>query len=207
MARPEAQKAEAPPRAARGRPRSEDCRCAILEATADLLEERAYAGVSIEAIAERAGVSKQTIYEWWKSRASLAMQAYAERQLRRNPFPDTGNVREDLLSLMRQSCRLLRGGRFGETMAGFIAAAQSDAALAEEFRETYVQTRRKHVAEVLDRGVERGELPRGLARGFMMDLMFGPVWYRLLLRNAPLDDAFAEAVVDAVLSATLREAR
>lgn len=183
-----------------GRPRSEECRTAILSAAADLLEEVPYAKVTIESIAARAGCSKQTIYKWWKSRALLVMQAYAARQRRKNPEPNTGAVRGDLLTVIRQTCRLLRSGRYGETVSGIIAEAQSDAELAAEFRETFIGERRAIVTRILERGVARGELCETRDIPFVIDLVYGPIWYRLLLRNAPLDDAFAEKVVDHVLA-------
>ena len=173
---------------------------AILRAAADLLDEVPYAKVTIESIAARAGCSKQTIYKWWKSRALLVMQAYAARQRRKNPEPDTGTVRGDLLTVIRQTCRLLRGGRYGETVSGIIAEAQSDTELAAEFRETFIGERRAIVTRILDRGIARGELCETPDIPFVIDLVYGPIWYRLLLRNAPLDDAFAEKVVDYVLA-------
>ena len=197
---------EATTRRAPGRPRSEECRTAILDAAADLLDEVPYAKVTIESIATRAGCSKQTIYKWWKSRPLVVMQAYAARQRRTNPEPDTGAARRDLLTVIRQTCRLLRGERYGETVSGIIAAAQSDAELAAEFRETFIGERRAIVTRILERGIARGELRKTRDIPLIIDLIYGPIWYRLLLRNAPLDDAFAEKVVDHVL-APLRAGR
>lgn len=186
-------------RRAPGRPRSEECRTAILDAAADLLDEVPYAKVTIESIAARAGCSKQTIYKWWKSRALLVMQAYAARQRRKNPEPDTGAARRDLLTVIRQTCRLLRGGGYGETVSGIIAEAQSDAELAAEFRETFIGERRAIVTRILERGIARGELRHTLDIPLVIDLLYGPIWYRLLLQHAPLDDAFAEKIVEHVL--------
>jgi AcrR family transcriptional regulator len=190
-----------PQRRPPGRPRSEACRSAILEATADLLEEQPYVKVTVESIAERAGVSKQTIYKWWSGRAMVALEAYAARQGTRMPVRDTGSVRGDLLYVMRHTCKLLRSGRYSETVAGLIAEAQSDPELAAAFRETYIAARRARITEILEHGIARGEVREGLDIPLTIDLMYGPLWYRLLLRNAPLDDAFAVAVVDHVLAA------
>jgi AcrR family transcriptional regulator len=188
-------------RRAPGRPRSESCRSAIMDATADLLEEAPYSKLTIESIAARAGVSKQTIYKWWKSRAHLAMHAYAARQGTRIPVPDTGDTRADLLAVYRHTCRLLRGRRYRQTIAGLIAEAQTDPELYAEFRETYIGTRRALVVSLLEKGVARGQLREGLDLPFVVDALYGPLWYRLLLRNAPLDDAFAIGMVDHTLSA------
>lgn len=184
---------EEAPRA--GRPRSEQCRVAALEAAADLLEERPYRDVTIEGIAERAGCSKQTIYKWWRSRATLAMEAYAERTRHLFTFPPDGPVRDKLVFILAETCRVLGQGNNGCIVSGLIAEAQSDPDLAAEFRDVFIASRRKAVRAALASGVESGELRPDLDLSLTMDLLYGPVWYRLLLRNAPLDAAFAETVV------------
>lgn len=185
---------EEAPRA--GRPRSESCRLRALEATADLLEELPYREVTIEGIAERASCSKQTIYKWWRSRSTLCMEAYAERTLHRFTDPPEGPVRDKLVSILTQTCRILSQDNNGCIVAGFIAEAQSDPDLAREFRDVLIASRRKAVRATLARGVEDGELRADLDLSLTIDLLYGPIWYRLLLRNAPLDDAFAETVVN-----------
>ncbi len=184
----------------RGRPRSERCRLAIRAAVGELLDELPYDQITVEAVAERAGVSKQTIYRWWSGKHQLAMEAYEQLVRERVAMPDTGVLAIDLRTFMRNSCARLRA-RGGATIAGLIAAAQSDPALAREFRVTFIGARRKIMSGLLERGVARGELPRGLDLQLAMDLLSGPVWYRLLLRNAPLDDAFADSIVDHFLAA------
>lgn len=190
----------ATPRRPRGRPRSERCQLAIRTATAELLDELPYTEVTIEAVAARAGVSKQTIYRWWSGKHQLAMQAYAELVRDRIPTPDTGDLTKDLRVLMRATCASLRA-RGGATVAGVIAAAQSDPTLATEFRVTFIGARRKIMSALLERGIARAELPQRIDVQVAMDLLYGPVWYRLLLRNAQLDDTFADAIVDSFLAA------
>lgn len=184
-----------PPRGP-GRPRSQHCRVAALEAAADLLEELPYSSVTIEGIAERAGVSKQTIYKWWGNRAALCMEAYAERTSRLFTMPAPGPARERLTALLTEVCRVLRTDNAGSVVAGFIGEAQTDPELAVEFRDVFIASRRQAAREVLTEGIQRGELRADLDPSLTMDLLYGPVWYRLLLRNAPLDDAFARTVVD-----------
>lgn len=184
---------------ARGRPRSKECHEAILRATADLLEERGYAGVSIEGIAERAGVVKATIYKWWTCKALLAMEAYADRMTERIPAPDTGSVERDMQLMMRRTCRVLSRPSVGSTVAGIIAEAQSDPKLAEPFRVTFIGARRERMATVVARGVERGELRADVDVVATLDQLYGPLWYRLLLRHAPLSQGFADSVVAGLL--------
>ncbi len=188
----------------RGRPRSERCRLAIRGAVAELLEELPYTEISIEAIAARAGVSKQTIYRWWSGKAQLAMEAYAELMATRVRADDTGDLGDDLRGLLRRSFVVLRAPRRAATFAGLVAAAQHDPSLATEFRETYIGVRRRVIAAVLTRAIARGQLPPTTPIPVAIDLLYGPIWYRLLLRNAPLDAAFADELVFRFLAAFAR---
>ncbi len=183
----------------RGRPRSERCHNAILDATAELLEEKRYRDVSIEAIAERAGVGKQTIYKWWSSKATLAMEAYALRVMERIPAPDTGTIEGDLNFIMIRSCQVLSQGHMASTITGLMGDAQSDPVLLSEFRGVFIASRREMVSGVLRRALLRGELRADLDIQFVLDLFYGPLWYRMLLQRAPLDEAFALGVVRSLL--------
>ena len=141
----------------RGRPRSVTCHQAILRATMELLTEFRYADVTMEGIAARAGVSKQTLYNWWPSKARLAMEAYAATAATRIPEPDTGSTQEDLQRLLCFTCQVLGRGEtsLGATLAGLIAAAQSDEEVGCELRETLIGARRRVATRVLTR---RGDL-------------------------------------------------
>lgn len=177
----------------------------MLEATADLLEERRYADVSIESIAERAGVVKATIYKWWSCKALLAMEAYAARTGERIPAPDTGSVERDMRVMLRRTCRVLSDGNIGQTVAGLIAEAQSDPKLAEPFRTTFIGSRREQMVSILRRGIARGELRDTLDVSATVDLLYGPLWYRLLLRHAPLSPGFADTIVASILPSIRRD--
>lgn len=181
----------------RGRPRSIACHQAILRATMELLTESSYGEVTMEGIAARAGVSKQTLYNWWPSKARLAMEAYAATAATRIPESDTGSTQEDLQRLLCFTCQVLGRGEssLGATLAGLIAAAQSDDELGCELRETLIAARRRVATRILQRGMERGEVDPELDLPLVLDLLYGPIWYRLLLRNAPLNRAFAHEIV------------
>lgn len=181
----------------RGRPRSVACHQAILRATMELLTESSYGEVTMEGIAARAGVSKQTLYNWWPSKARLAMEAYAATAATRIPESDTGSTQEDLQRLLCFTCQVLGRGEsgLGATLAGLIAAAQSDDELGCELRETLIAARRRVATRILLRGMERGEVDPELDLPLVLDLLYGPIWYRLLLRNAPLNRAFAHEIV------------
>jgi len=196
------------PSRGRGRPRSVVCHQAILRAAMELLCELRYAEVTMEGIAARAGVSKQTLYKWWPSKARLAMEAYAVTAATRIPAPDTGSTEEDLRRLLSSTCQTL--GReepsLGPTLAGLIAEAQSDDELGRELRETLISARRRIATSILERGMARGEVDLALDLPLVLDMLYGPIWYRLLLRNAPLNRAFAHEIV-AHLMPRLRRAK
>lgn len=189
-----------------GRPRSVERHRAVLRATNELLSELRYAEVTMEGIAERAGVAKQTLYKWWPSRPRLVMEAYLERVGQRVPIPEADRPRAEdttldttLLALMLETYRAFDSDGLGRIFAGLVADAQSDPELLDEFRESYMAVRRAHVAGLLHGGISRGELPRNVDVELALDLLYGPMWIRLLVKRAPLDCAFAEGVVGTVL--------
>lgn len=184
----------------RGRPRSEECHRAILSATVELLNELPYGEVTMEAIAARAACAKQTLYKWWPNKARLAMEAWAAKMILAVPIVDDGPVEANLMRMMRTLCRVLSQPAMAQTMSGLMAEAQTNPELGREFRETYIGPRRAAVAELLTHGIARGELRADIDTQLVLDMMFGPLWYRLLLRNAPLDDRFAKASIDHVMA-------
>jgi len=187
--------------ARRGRPRSEKARLAILDAAADLLLTRGLSAVSMDAVAERAGVSKATIYRWWHTKEALALDAlYNEWSAVRLPARDTGSLRGDLLSLLRPWVRLAASRPYGRVIAALVTEAQTDPAFAAEYRARFVEPRRAQAAAVLRRAIERGEIPADTKIEVALDLIYGPFYHRLLQGHAPLNDRFVQDVVDAVLA-------
>ncbi|MFI9387732.1 TetR/AcrR family transcriptional regulator [Kutzneria sp. NPDC052558] len=188
----------------RGRPRSQQAHQAILTAAAELLLERALADVSMDAVAQRAGVSKATIYRWWPTKEALALDAlYAEWNTTR-PFPrDTGSLRGDLLSLLRPWARLATSRPYGRVLAALLTAAQSDPVFASEYRQRFVEPRRDQAGALFQRAIERGEIPAGAKIDVALDLLYGPLYHRLLHGHAPLTDRFVRDVVDLALDGIL----
>jgi AcrR family transcriptional regulator len=187
-------------RPARGRPRSEHSHEAILDAVLALLEAEGYHAVTIEGVARQAGVGKQTIYRWWKSKAELVLEAYANHAASKIPVPDKGTVRADLETFLSAGFKRLTDVS-GPMMRGLMA----DAVLDEEFREVltsaFISKRREAVVEILERGVSRGELDAQADFELACDLIFGPMWYRLLLKHGRLDARFARQLTSTVLAA------
>ena len=201
--------AEAPPRggeaaaaaAPRGRPRSEKAHKAILDAAAELLLARGLSAVSMDAVAERAGVSKATIYRWWPTKETLALDALYTEWATVGPSPrDTGSLRSDLLALLRPWARLTSSRPYGRVIAALITEAQTDPVFATEYRQRVVEPRRDQARAIFRRAIERGEIPPDTNIEVALDLLYGPLYHRLLHGHAPLTDRFTQDVIDMALN-------
>ncbi|MDQ1741524.1 MAG: hypothetical protein QOE53_3176 [Pseudonocardiales bacterium] len=183
----------------RGRPRSEKATNAILEAAAELLLLRGLGAMSMDEVAERAGVSKATIYRWWPSKEMLALDALLAWAAVQAPTRDTGSLRGDLLALARPWVREITRQPFGRVIAALVTEAQSDPQFAEAYRTHFVEPRRDAMRAAFARAVARGEAPAELDVEVAIDLIYGPLYHRLLHGHAPLTRRFAEDVVDMAL--------
>jgi AcrR family transcriptional regulator len=193
--------ASAAPAPARGRPRSEKARTAILAAAAGLLLDRGLAAVSMDAVAERAGVSKATIYRWWPTKESLALDAlYAEWAAAGPPPRDTGSLRGDLLALLRPWARLASSRPYGRVIAALLTQVQTDPEFAAEYQQRVVEPRRDQARAIVRRAAERGEIPPRTQVEVVLDLLYGPLYHRLLHGHARLSDKFVADVIDVVLN-------
>ena len=185
----------------RGRPRSETARTAILDAAAELLLAHGLPAVSMDAVAEQAGVSKATIYRWWPTKETLALDALYTEWATARPAPrDTGTLRGDLLSLLRPWARLAISRPYGRVIAALITEALTDPDFAKEYRNRVVEPRRDQARAIFHRAVERGEIPADTKVEVALDLLFGPLYHRLLHGHAPLNDRFVTHAVDMALS-------
>ncbi|HMI98365.1 MAG TPA: TetR/AcrR family transcriptional regulator [Gaiellaceae bacterium] len=186
----------------RGRPRSEKARTAILAASIELLLDQGLHAMSMDDVAERAGVSKATIYRWWPSKELLALDALATEWATPSPAAerDTGTLRGDLLARFRPWLRQLNQRPFGRVIAGLVAEAQTDPEFAKLYREHFVQPRRDATRPLLLRAIDRGEIAPGTDLEVTLDLLYGPIYHRLLHGHAPLNDRFVQEVVDTVIA-------
>ncbi len=184
----------------RGRPRSQEADRAILDAAAQVLAERGLSGMSIEEVAARAGVGKATIYRRWTSRGSLALDAFLAEFQGQQPLPDTGTLRGDLLAALRAWIRSVTRTSAGPILAALIAEAQRDPVLGVAWRDRVVEQLRSQHRIMLNRAVERGEIPAGTDQEVVLDLIFGAAYHRLLHGHQPLTDSFARQVIDLVVA-------
>jgi AcrR family transcriptional regulator len=182
----------------RGRPRSERARQAILKAAGELLERDGFTAVTMERIAERAGVSKATIYRWWPNKAAVMTDSFLELMVPDTSQLDTGSAREDLRLRLRGLAHVL-AGRSGRSVAALIAESQTDPEVAEALRTQWISVRRRETRPLLRRGIERGELRSDLDLEVAIDALYGPVYWRMLTGYAPLSDDFVDRLVDHVI--------
>jgi AcrR family transcriptional regulator len=186
----------------RGRPRSEASRKAILRAAGELLLEHGLNSISMDAVAERAGASKATIYRWWPSKELLALDAlFGEWAPGPSDQYDTGSLAGDLLALVGPWARQLTARPYGRVIAALVTRAQGDPEFAEEYRARFVQPRREQGRAIFARAIARGEVPPDTDIEVALDLLYGPFYHRLLHGHAKLSDHFTRAVVDYVTAA------
>ena len=181
--------------------RSDRARVAVLHAADDLLVERGYAGVTIEGIAARAGVAKQTIYRWWPSKFEILMDTFLEDAAGALEIPDTGTVDGDLRQHLRQLAGFLSAEPAGRVMLALIGEAQHEADVASTFQQRFLDERRALDRTILERGVARGDLRSDTDLDLVIDMIYGPVYHRVLLTGLPVDDRFIDGLVSHVMAA------
>lgn len=190
-----------------GRRRSERSHRAIVAATQELLVELGHRELTIEGVAARAGVGKQTIYRWWPSKAALVLEAYLTASDAVLPPPETGSTLEDVAALLRWLIAVLAEPTGGRVVAGLLADLQHDADLAEGFRRDVVPARRRAMLAALERGRQRGEIRAEADLELAVDALHGAVFYRLLISGEPLDADFTASLARQMLDGLAASAR
>jgi AcrR family transcriptional regulator len=183
---------------AMGRPRDARADGAILSATLGLMAEHGVRDLRMDDVADRAGVGKATIYRRYRSKDELVTAAIA-RLVSDIPVPDTGSTRSDLLALMRDAVAVYAGPVAAGVMPSLVEAMRRSPELARATRDGFLAGRRAALRAVLDRGVERGDLRRDLDVELALDVLGGPLFYRLLITGGPIDEGLASGVVDLIL--------
>jgi len=191
--------AEPPVRKPPGRPRSARADRAILEAALDLFGEVGFEGLTIEGVAERAGVGKTTIYRRWASKLPLVVEAI--RALPELKVPNTGTLRGDLRQILAALVKILRTSPLGPVLLHVAAESRSDPELREAVSE-HLALRRAPLLEVMRRALERGELPAGTDPDTLTELVAGPIVNRMLFATGPIDGRFIDVVIGTVLEGT-----
>lgn len=181
-----------------GRPRCEKTKEAILTAAYNLLLENGFRAATIERIAEKAGISKATIYKWWPNKAAVVVDGFLNAANMKLPIPDTGSTVKDMLIQVNNFVKFLMS-KEGNVITEIIAEGQTDPKVAEAYRTIYFKPRRNISKQILERGISRGELRKDLNIEVSIDLIWGPVFYRLMITGEIIDSTFVENIVNYVL--------
>ncbi len=188
----------------RGRPRSEGLDETLLDVTLELAGEVGIHGMSMDDLAQRAGVSKATIYRRWPSKERLVLDAL-NHAMRPFDLIDTGSLRGDLDDYLGELARRMSEGKASDVLPDLIAASVRDANLRTSLDE-YIRYRRQPLHTILSRGIERGELGTETDVEVVIDVLIGPFVYRRLLSHDPLDLDFVERLLRTVLPQAFRPA-
>jgi AcrR family transcriptional regulator len=180
--------------------RSEAARQAVLEAADDLLVERGFAGLTIEGIAARAGVAKQTIYRWWPSKAEILMDAFVDDAAEYLSPPDSGDLGQDLRTHLSRLADFLTQTDAGAVFRALAGQAQHDADVAARLRADHLSQQRDRDRLPLQRAVDRGQLPPQADIDLAVEQLVGPIYYRVLVTGQPVPGEFTDHLVDQFLT-------
>lgn len=170
----------------------------MLHAADDLLAERGFTGVTIEGIAARAGVAKQTIYRWWSSKVDVLMDTLIEDAGRELTIPTTGSALENTRRYLRRLARFLTGDPAGKVLLALLGEAQHDAHMAQVFHDRYLGPQRLRERELLDHAITSGQLATDLDIDATLDALCGPIIYRALTGQR-IPAKFIDTLVTAIL--------
>jgi AcrR family transcriptional regulator len=188
---------EASSRPRRGRPRQAATDRAIFDAAQSLIVEHGYRGLTVEEVANRAGVARTTVYRRWPTRDHLAV-AIATSVGRRHQASDTGDVAQDLLELILGIATTLMQPGSRELVAELVAASSRSPELADAFSALFAELRTA-AFKAVERGIARRQLRSDLDPAVLIDQLAGPLYYRLLITGDPLDAAYVRRLVEAGL--------
>ncbi|SNY64838.1 TetR/AcrR family transcriptional regulator [Paractinoplanes atraurantiacus] len=179
--------------------RSEQARLAVLQAADDLLVENGFARLTVEGIAQRAGVAKQTIYRWWPSKTDILFEALVTDAAEEITPPDTGDPTRDLVTHLCALARFLTASDAGAVFRALTAEGQHDPALAARLREEHLTGQRTRDRQLLERAVQRGDLPVTADLDTIVDRLVGPLYYRALITGQEITTEFVTDLVSATL--------
>lgn len=184
---------------ARGRPRSRQARRAVMDAARALVEKGGYEAATIEAISARSGVAKTTIYRSWANRAALVVDLLMEMAATAVPLP-TGS---DPLGAVRTEMRGIAAASdhpIGRLLVSLVGEAQRDPEIRAALLEGLFHPRSDATAKMLRKAQASGLLRRDVSAHVAVDLLVGPLFYRMLVQHQPLTDAFVSQVFRCVMT-------
>src|SRR4051794_30239746 len=184
-----------------GRRRNQAAARAALQAAIDLLDAHGYRGLTMSAVARRAGVGKATLYRWWPDKAHLAVDAYRSKSARDTQAPATGDLAQDLKDhLGRLAYALVHLGSAGPVVE-FAAEALADAGFRAVYQSSLLRERRQALLDIFDRARDAGQVRAGVDANIALDAALGAVQHRLLFTGQPLDGPFVSGLAELLVRA------
>ncbi|UDF05756.1 TetR/AcrR family transcriptional regulator [Asticcacaulis sp. AND118] len=178
----------------KGRTRSLTAEAAILDATEALPDELSPSKISADLIAQRAGVSKATLYKWWPSKSYILMDAVLRRASHDIPLPNTGSAASAFKLLLEGFIRFHLGTAFGAAVSHLFAEGLDDPELMNIYNTRYPFPRRELLKEIWGRAVEKGEVRRDVDPDLVLDMLYGPLVYRFFLRHREISPELAQDI-------------
>lgn len=185
-----------PARRGRGRRPAAEVRAGVLEAAGRILLSEGLAAVTFDRVAKEAGSSKTTLYKWWPSPGALAAAAYFTRSRQVLEFPDTGDLRADLIAQLSAFVRWLVVDAAARPVSELVGAAQLDPEAARAWSEYYSRPRRALARERLLVARQQGELRDDADLDVIIDQLWGACYHRLLVLKEPFDESLVPVLVD-----------
>lgn len=189
MGSPPAQKRSA------GRPRSAEAHQAVLDATNRMLKTVSVRDLTIEGIASEAGVGKPTIYRWWPSKNAVVLDAVFSSVYYEIQYAKTDSAVAALTEQISHVIKVL-DSRPGQILAELIAEGQTDTETLESLNQRFLSIRRTAARKVIEGGKQAGEIAEDVDVELAIDLLYAPLYHRLLAKHQPLDQRFAADLVD-----------
>lgn len=190
---------DTPPRRGRGRRPAEEVRDDVLRVVGEVLLREGIADLTMERISRLSGVSKTTIYKWWPSVGVLALDGYSHAVEEVLHFPDTGDIRADLIEQMTAFAHVMTGTPGGRVLAQLIGQAQTDPNLAAAYRRLYSSQRRRRAIARLERARDLNQIRDDVDLQAIVDQLWGAVYHRLLIPDEPVTSRFVTSLVDNLL--------
>ena len=180
-----------------GRPRDAGADAAILEATWEEVNREGLAGLSVEKVASRAGVSKSTIYRRWPSKESLVLEAWKQAHTHVD-LPDTGSLRGDLQALRSDMHDDIQKKPMAAFLPQMVAASQQNPEMGDAFR-SFAEEQRAPLRTVFQRAIDRGEIAADTDVDSATDMLIGPFLYAILIRRTLPDPGQQARIMDTVI--------
>jgi AcrR family transcriptional regulator len=182
------------------RRRSDRAHTAILTAAAESVSEIGYAKTTIEGIAARAGVGKQTIYRWWSSKGAVVLDALLTEQTV-DEWPDTGDLEADLRLVLRATAAEFADASTSATFRALLLDMQHDPALRESVMTRMLGPQLEATKRRLVSAQKAGQVDADVDLAVALEVIFGPIYHRWILQTHPFDQTYADAVTDLAVRA------